>query len=334
MRSKAVCLVFSVLFAVSLFVGSDVYAARQKSGGSGKSSSSSLGSSSRPKPATPSQGSYGNTATTPGQKSKPSGEGYGNTGSKSSTPPGSSPQSPGYGNSATPGQSGSGPAGSGQSKSSTQLTPLQSQMNRSFSKQESAKSYQDYKAQQSKFKTGPGSGGYSPSGRENSTIDSIRTRAGYSSSSDYYSRRTVFYDSYRWSAPGYAYYSYPRFGIWDAMMLWFMLDHIHDAQYAAMYYNHRDDPGMQQFRKEIDRLSSENAELKSKVAKLDESSKALEQQGVKPDPSYVPQDASSVALAADFVQKQAPKSSGFPWTWVVGIGALALIIFLLMRRKS
>jgi hypothetical protein len=205
-------------------------------------------------------------------------------------------------------------------------------MNRNFSKKESAKAYEDYKAQQGKFKAS--SPGYTQSGRESSTVDSIRTRAGYSSSSDYYSRRTVFYNNYGWSAPGYMYYSYPRFGIWDAMMLWFMLDHINDAQYAAMYYHHRDDPGMQQFRKEVDRLSTENAELKSKVAKLDESAKSMEQGGVKPDPSYVPQDAVSVALAADVAQKQAPKSSGFPWTWVIGIGLLALIVFLLMRSKG
>jgi hypothetical protein len=205
-------------------------------------------------------------------------------------------------------------------------------MNRSFSKQESSKAYEDYRAQQGRFKTS--SSGYTPSARETSTAGSIRSRAGYTSSSDYYSRRTVFYNSYGWSAPSYVYYSYPRFGIWDAMMLWFMLDHINDAQYAAMYYNHRDDPGMQQFRKELDRLSTENADLKSKVAKLDESSKALEQQGVKPDPSYVPPDAASVALAADVAGKPAPKSSGFPWSWVIGIGLLGLIVFLLKRRKS
>jgi hypothetical protein len=205
-------------------------------------------------------------------------------------------------------------------------------MNRSFSKQESAKAYEDFKAQQSKFKTPPG-GEYSPSGRERSTVDSIRTRAGYSSGSDYYARRTVFYDSYRWSPPVYAYYSYPRFGIWDAMMLWFMLDHINDAQYAAMYYNHMDDPGMQQFRQEVGRLSAENAELKDKVAKLDESAKSLREQGVKPDPSYVPQDAAGVALAAEVAGKEVPKSSEFPWAWVFVIGAIAWITFRLRRRK-
>lgn len=211
------------------------------------------------------------------------------------------------------------------------MTPLQSRMNKGFSKQESAKAYEDYKAQQGRFKS---AGGYNPSGRENSTAESIRSRSGYNYGSDYYPRRTVFYDNYGWSAPVYIYHSYPRFGIWDAMILWFMLDHINDAQYAAMYYNHRDDPGMQQFRAEAERLSAENTELKDKLAKLDESSKTMEQQGVKPDPTYVPQDAAGVALAADVVKAEPPKSSsGSSVAWIIGIALFALFFFMLARRK-
>ncbi len=332
MRAKVFCLFLSVLFAVSLVQGPDVYARRSGGWGS-RSSPSRMASPFSPRPNVPSQSNYGNTGTKSDQGGKPAGQGYGNTGTRfpgaPSSAPGSSYPQGGYGNSAQPG---SGRTTPWQSQSNSTLTPLQGRMNRSFSKQESAKAYEDYKAQQSRFKTASG-GGYSPSGRERSTADSIRTRAGYSPGSDYYGRRTVFYGAYGWSAPPYIYYSYPRFGIWDAMMLWFMLDHIHDAQYAAMYYNHMDDPGMQQFRAEVGRLSAENDELKSKVAALDESAKSLREQGVKPDPSYVPQDAAGVALAADADQKQVPESSEFPWAWVIGIASITWIFFRLRRRK-
>jgi len=77
--------------------------------------------------------------------------GYGNTGIK---PPGTVPKQPGspaqpsgYGNSATPPPGKSALAGPSQSK----MTPIQQQMNRSFSKQESARAYDDYKAQQARF---------------------------------------------------------------------------------------------------------------------------------------------------------------------------------------
>jgi hypothetical protein len=332
MRSKALCAVFSLLFAGSLFLGPDVYARRWSGSGSSRSSSSG-GSSWGSKTTTPPIRGYGNTGTRSETTKSPTREGYGNTATKpsgaASTPSGSSAPPRGYGNTATSSQTKGGQAGSERSKS----TPLQNRMNRSFSKQESARAYENYKAQQGRFKMSSKPGDYRPSARETATIDSVQSRVRYSSSSDYYARRTVFYGTYGWSPPGYVYRSYNRFGIWDAMMLWFMLDHIYDAQYAAMYYDHRDDPGMKQFRKEIERLSAENAELKAKVAKLDESAKLLEQQGVKPDPSYMPQDAASIALAAGFADKGVPKSSGFPWMWVIGIGAFALIGFIFLRRR-
>ncbi len=332
MRSKALLAVFSILLAGSLLFGPEVHAKKYSSGGSGQSSPS-RGAPSGSKVNVPPQGGYGNSGLKPDKGTNPVTGGYGNTGLK---PPGSAPtmpgkpaQSSGYGNTATPPQTKGPPAGPSQSKT----TPLQQQMNRSFSKQESAKAYEDYKAQQARFQMNSKPGGYTPSGRETSTINSIQSRASYGSGSDYYARRTVFYNSYGWSPPVYVYSSYRRFGIWDAMMLWFMLDHINDAQYAAMYYNHRDDPGMQQFKQEVDRLSAENGELKAKVAKLDESVKSMEQQGVKPDPAYMPQDADGVALAAEIADKGAKKSGGFPWVWIFGIGAVALIVLLLRRRR-
>jgi hypothetical protein len=330
MRSKALCVLLSVLFTGSLFLGwgPDAFAAKKSGGGSSRSSSPSPRTPSQgPKPqGPPSKTGYGNTATKPDTAKTPASGGYG---SSSAKPPGAASAPPsGYGNTATSAQGKSAPAGAQPAKT----TPLQQQMNRSFSKQESAKAYEEYKGQQGKFQK-TSTGAYNPSAHETSTIHSIQSRVTYTAGTDYYARRTVFYSSYGWSPPVYVYHSYNTFGIWDAMMLWFMLDHIYEAQYAAMYYNHRDDPGMQQFRNEVQRLSAENADLKAKLAKMDESSKALEQQGVKKDPSYIPDDAASIALAADIATKGAPKSGGFPWMWVIVIGVLALVVFYFMRRR-
>ncbi|MCE5333598.1 MAG: hypothetical protein LLG06_03315 [Desulfobacteraceae bacterium] len=340
MRSKALCVLTGFLFAASLLfaVDADARAGSSSSGSRGGSRSSSSSSS---KASKPSSGGYGNTATNP--------SGYGR---QSTAPPASSG---GYGNSANPGASraskpAQGPAkGSGYGNSAVGAvvgagagvaaasgkSPVQEKMNRSFSKQESAKAYSDYQAQQNKFATGQGSGAYNPGGRERTTVNSVRNRVTYTSGSNYYTRRTVFYDTYRWSPPVYVYNSYRSFGIWDAMILWFMLDHISDRQYAAMYYHHRDDPGMQQFRGEADRLSKENEELREKVRKMDESAKQLEREGVKSDPSYVPPDAADVVLAASVAEKEVPRSSGFPWVWVLaGAGAVGTLGYVMMRRRS
>lgn len=316
MKSKAFCAVFAVLFAGSLFLGSNVYARR--SGSSRSFSSHSFSSGSR-------SSGYGNSGISKG----PTRGGYGNTGTKApgvaSTPAGRS----GYGNSAVSSKGKGGPA-----SPAPKWTPLQKQMNRHFSKQESARAYEAYKTQQGRFQRISKPGSYRPSARETATINSIGSRVTYRSSSDYYSRRTIFYHSYGWSPPVYVYSSYNRFGIWDAMMLWFMLDHINDAQYAAMYYDHRNDPGMQQFRSEVQRLSAENADLKAKLAKLDDSANSLQQQGVKPDPTYMPQDAAGIALAADIAAKAVPKSRGFPWMWVIVMGAFVLIGLHFLRRRK
>lgn len=333
MRSKALCMLLSVLFAGSLFLGwgPDAFAAKKSGGGSSRSSSPRTPSPGPKSQVPPSKGGYGNTATKPDAANPLKGGaapgGYGNSSSK---PAGATSAPPsGYGNTATSVQGKGAPAGA----SPTKMTPLQQQMNRSFSKQESAKAYEDYKTQQGKFQR-TSTGAYSPSARETTTINSIQSRVTYSSTTDYYARRSVFYNSWGWSPPFYVYHSYSTFGIWDAMILWFMLDHIQEAQYAAMYYNHCDDPGMQQFRNEVQRLSAENADLKAKLARMDESSRALEQQGVKKDPDYMPDDAAGIALAADIAAKGAPKSGGFPWMWIIVIGALALVVFHFLRRRT
>lgn len=326
MRSKILVLVLCVLFGTSLIFSYDAHArAGSSSGGKSSSSTKSSGSS---------RGGYGNSASKPDSGSTGSqsvrGSSYGNSATQPSPGASSGSSAPRYGNSATP------PAASASADpvKSPARSPIQEKMNRNFSKQESAKAYEAYSAQQSKFQKGTGSS-YKPGNSEQTTINSVRNQASYSSGSNWYSRRTVFYETNSWQPPVYVYRSYGSFGIWDAMMLWFMLDHISERQYAEMYYHHRDDPGMQQFRKEVDRLSAENAELKEKVKNLDESTMSLEQQGVKVNPAYVPSDAAGIALAADYVDKAASpkKSSGFPWGWVAVIGILGGLGYYFMRRK-
>lgn len=97
----------------------------------------------------------------------------------------------------------------------------------------------------------------------------------------YHSRRDNFYSSY--NPPTYVYNSAPSFGAWDAMFLWMMLDR---PNYHSTYYHHQNDLGFQQWRKEAEKQAAENAELRSKLDKLDAKVNAMD--GTKVDPSYVP----------------------------------------------
>jgi hypothetical protein len=301
-----------------------------------KPSSSSSGSSgsSVAKPPPSSSGGYGSSVTQPASKStenigtqgsKPSTSGYGSsvgTGSK------------GKEDSVSTAQNGKPNANPGERTATAPKTALQQKIDRAYSKQESAKALESYKAEQNKFKMGANSS--TPAGDgERAAVNNIKSRVTYRSEGDYYNRREGFYASSGWTPPGYIYRSYNSFGVWDGMMLWFMLDHISDSQYRNFYYHHQDDPGVKQFRQELDKMAAENSELKAKVAKLDAETKELEAQGVKVDPTYIPADAADVVLAADIAKKEIPvkKGSGFPWFWTMAIVAGAGLGFVYLKKR-
>lgn len=111
----------------------------------------------------------------------------------------------------------------------------------------------------------------------------------------YHTRRENFYSGY--NPPTYVYNSSPAFGAWDAMFLWMLLDR---PNYHSTYYHHMNDPGFQQWRHEAEKLSSENAELKAKLNKLD--STVAQMTGTPRDSSFVPTGVSpDLMLSEDVV---------------------------------
>jgi hypothetical protein len=117
----------------------------------------------------------------------------------------------------------------------------------------------------------------------------------------YYYRRGVFYDAYGYVPPPYIYTMYPRYGLWDAVFLGFMLERAAEQEYALMYYNHRDEAEMIQWRQDMDRMAMDNADLRAKLAAMDQ--QAAQLQGTPVDSAYVPQDAQDVALSPDVIDQ-------------------------------
>ena len=116
----------------------------------------------------------------------------------------------------------------------------------------------------------------------------------------YYDQRDKYYSGFGWRTPGYAYMSYPSFGMWDALIWWSILDNLGNRNRYAMAHHHASDPGYQEWRKEADRLGSENAELKQKLDELDRQVATMNGEPV--DPNYLsPGMDPSVALAAEVV---------------------------------
>lgn len=130
----------------------------------------------------------------------------------------------------------------------------------------------------------------------------------------YHARRAVFYETYQFHTPVWAFSLQPTFGIWDTPALAFIVAHAADEQYALWYYNHRVDPDVIAWRLEMNRLAAENAELANQLAVMDAQAQALQARGVAVDNSYVPPEMQDVALAAEVAvpaQDQTPPAQQY-----------------------
>jgi hypothetical protein len=115
----------------------------------------------------------------------------------------------------------------------------------------------------------------------------------------YHARRAVFYETYRFHTPVWAFSLQPRFGLWDTPALAFIVAHAADEQYALWYYSHRFDPDVIAWRQEMNGLAAANAELAEQLAVMDAKTRELQARGVQVDNSYVPTEMEDIALAAE-----------------------------------
>ena len=69
-------------------------------------------------------------------------------------------------------------------------------------------------------------------------------------------------------APGYA-GSTPRFGAWDAVLAWSLLNSLSRPQAATYFQDNRNDPGYTQWRAEADRKAQSDPAVAQKLAELD-----------------------------------------------------------------
>ena len=143
---------------------------------------------------------------------------------------------------------------------------------------------------------------------------------------EYYRDRDGYYRGIGWNPPGYAYSSYSSFGMWDAMWLWMILDHVDDRRYSTWAYHHSGDPGYAEWRREADRMATENADLKAKLASLD--AHVTQMEGTQVDRNWMPDGVDmTVAVAAEVASGEvagaANAGAGVPGVLVMGTGSVA-----------
>lgn len=114
----------------------------------------------------------------------------------------------------------------------------------------------------------------------------------------YYTQRNSYYAGSGWHRPSYFHRSYSSFGLYDAAFMWMMLD-----RHNSMYYHHRRDSSFVQWRREADRLSRDNAELRAKLNKLDGQMTTM--QGTPVNKSFTPKGVpANVMLSEEVVTSQ------------------------------
>jgi len=147
-----------------------------------------------------------------------------------------------------------------------------------------------------------------------------------------------------WTAPGWAYRSAPRFGVWDGLFLWFLLDNLTRPGYADWFHNHQGDPGYGQWRAEAERRAQDDPDLRRRLDDLD--ARLREQESQPRDPNYLPPgvpkevaqaDTASSVTDARASQEQAQESGD------IGFGSVVVLLLLVgaggyafyaLRRRS
>jgi hypothetical protein len=275
---------------------------------------------------------------------------------------GSSSGSGGYSKpsvSRTPSTSGGASSGGyvrpGASPSLAAPSAPQSAGDRALSQQGSADALNRYKAQQDAKKAPPPSAAPAPAANSGTANSSAGNSSGGSwnwgwggGSSRTPSTRPAPapyqnpYNAYGWTPPPYSMAAPRRFGIWDGLFLWFMLDTLTKPSHASFFHDQANDPGYREWRAEADRMAKDNADLRAKLAQLDQSLKA--QEGTPREAGRLPPDVplslahadsggDNAAGAGGADGKAAAKAgmSSVVWWSILLLGVA--ILFLLWRAR-
>lgn len=128
----------------------------------------------------------------------------------------------------------------------------------------------------------------------------------------------------RWSLPSYAADSPPRFGVWNAAMLWFLMGTLSQPGHAAFFYNNANDPGVHAWREEADRKAATDPALRAKLDALD--GRVADLDGKPRDPGTLPPDIAAAGASS--------RPQGIGTTLVVLLVGCLLLLWLWWRRRS
>lgn len=152
-----------------------------------------------------------------------------------------------------------------------------------------------------------------------------------------------YYRGNGWAPPPYAMSAPRRFGVWDGLFLWFMLDTLTKPGHASFFHDNANDPGYRDWRAEADRQAKDNAELRAKLDQLDQTVAA--QSDAPREAGRLPPDVPMTVARADAgggsgdggpasdAPAKASGMSGFMWWGILLLGVAMLFLLWRARRR-
>jgi TRAP transporter TAXI family solute receptor len=111
--------------------------------------------------------------------------------------------------------------------------------------------------------------------------------------------------------PAQMYKGRSSYGIWDAALLYGLLQFATRPDYAAFAYHHQDDPGYKEWRQNAEELAKTDSDVRRRLEEIDRQIEMMKGQGVKPDSGYLPEGVpANMAISAEAMAaktKQKPK---------------------------
>jgi hypothetical protein len=147
----------------------------------------------------------------------------------------------------------------------------------------------------------------------------------------YVVERQRYYQNYQ---PPIYINNYSRsYGLWDALFMWSILDHMDHMT----YYHHHQSPEWQNWRRDANTQAQQDPALAAKLLQLDNKVAALETQKVSVNPSYLPTNVKpEIVMAPNVVDQLEKPSSLFTCGILLSFLLLVMIItmVLIFRRKE
>lgn len=205
------------------------------------------------------------------------------------------------------------------------LSKAEQQGERKLSKQ----AYQQYKAEQNKFKAAPAKPVTGAAAQTRYSQSQTFTRARSYKADDYYRNRTEGFRRNNYQPPVVVYNTSPSYGMFDTLALFMILDSIDDAndrsEQAAMWaYSNGANPDYQAWRADAEKLAAQDATIKAQLAQMDAKVSALAAQNAPVNPDALPEGVTpEMVVAPSAVIEPANDNGG------MGLGGwLALLLIL------